>query len=104
MLEFIKMFGLGILYTILFPLMVVFFGIVLVYTVLNYLVLEVINFVGFFFGNTFTTETELEKKLKEMRMSKKENSVVEASAQVVYQYESNPERVNVSEQEGGDNK
>ena len=63
MLEFIKMFGLGILYTILFPFIVAIFALYLVYVVGNYLVLEAINFFGFFFGYTFTTETELEKKI-----------------------------------------
>ena len=63
MLEFIKMFGLGILYTLLFPFIVVFFVLNLVYVFFNYLVLEVVNIVGFFFGYTFTIETELEKRL-----------------------------------------
>lgn len=67
MLEFIKMFGLGILYTILFPFIVVFFALVLVGVLINYLVLEVINLSGFFFGNTFTVETKLDKKLKQMK-------------------------------------
>lgn len=67
MLEFIKMFGLGILYTILFPFIVVFFVLVLVGVLINYLVLEVINLSGFFFGNTFTVETKLDKKLRQMK-------------------------------------
>lgn len=67
MLEFIKMFGLGILYTILFPFIVVFFALVLVGVLINYLVLEVINLSGFFFGNTFTVETKLDKKLRQMK-------------------------------------
>lgn len=67
MLEFIKMFGLGILYTILFPFIVVFFAVVLVYVVINYLVHEVVNFFGFFLGHTFTTDTALDIKLKEIK-------------------------------------
>lgn len=63
MLEFIKMFGLGILYTVLFPLIVVIFALYMIYTLGNYLVLEVINLVGFFFGYSFSVETELEKRL-----------------------------------------
>lgn len=67
MLEFIKMFGLGILYTILFPFIVVIFAAFLVYVFCDYLVLEVKTLVGFFFGYTFTTDTQLEIKLKEMK-------------------------------------
>lgn len=70
MLEFIKMFGLGILYTILFPFILVFFALCLVYVLINYIVNELINFLGFFFGRTFTVETELEKKLREMKEEK----------------------------------
>ena len=76
MLEFIKMFGLGILYTILFPFIVAIFALYLVYVIGNYLVLETINFCGFFFGYTFTTETELEKKLAEMKESSKDTNEV----------------------------
>ena len=76
MLEFIKMFGLGILYTILFPFIVAIFALYLVYVVGNYLVLEAINFCGFFFGYTFTTETELEKQLAEMKEGPKEEKEV----------------------------
>lgn len=71
MLEFIKMFGLGILYTILFPFMVIFFALSLVFVLGNYLFLEVKTCVGFFFGYTFTTDTQLEKKLKEIKREKK---------------------------------
>ena len=60
MLEFIKMFGLGVLYTILLPFIVAFFALSLVFVFSNYLVLEAKTLFGFFFGYTFTTETELE--------------------------------------------
>ena len=68
MLEFIKMFGLGILYTLLFPFMVVIFLLYVAYVFINYLVLEITNFFGFFFGYTFTVETELESKLASMKI------------------------------------
>lgn len=93
MLEFIKMFGLGMLYTLLFPLIVLFFGLSLVYVFINYLVNESMHIFGFFFGYTFTVETELEKKLKEM---KEENKKVQ---EVSYAY--NEEVVSV--EEGSDN-
>ena len=67
MLEFIKMFGLGILYTLLLPFIVVFFALSLVFVFANYLVLESKTLFGFFFGYTFTTDTELEEKLQEMK-------------------------------------
>ena len=72
MLEFIKMFGLGILYTILSPLILAFFLLFVVYSVFNYLVYEVIYLGGFFLGKRFTVETPLEKKLVEMRKATKE--------------------------------
>lgn len=84
MLEFIKMFGLGILYTILFPFIVAIFVLYLVYVIGNYLVLEAINFCGFFFGYTFTTETELEKKLAEMKEMQKESKEVANNAEVFF--------------------
>lgn len=67
MLEFIKMFGMGILYTILFPFIIAIFALYVVYVFGNYLVFEAINFFGFFFGYSFTSQTELEKKLENMK-------------------------------------
>ena len=76
MLEFIKMFGLGILYTLLFPFILVFFALSVVYVIINYLVAEIVNFFGFFFGHTFTVETKLEKQLKEMKEEKVNSSEI----------------------------
>ena len=67
MLEFIKMFGLGILYTIISPVLLVIFLLFVLYSFFNYLVYEVIYLGGFFMGKRFTTETELEKKLTLMK-------------------------------------
>jgi hypothetical protein len=69
-LEFIKMFGIGVLYTLLSPFILAFFLIFVVYSIVNYLVFEVINLGGFFLGKRFTTETELEKKLAKMKQEK----------------------------------
>lgn len=80
MLEFIKMFGLGILYTILFPFLVIIFALFLVYVFVDYIVLEIKTLVGFFFGYTFTTDTELELQLEELKEAKsevQENDVLE---------------------------
>ena len=98
MLEFIKMFGLGILYTILFPFIVLFFGIYLVYVFVNYLVIESISLFGFFFGYTFATDTELEKKLNEMK-EHNEKSKQEVSS-VAYEYD--PSVSEVNDEEGSD--
>ena len=87
MLEFIKMFGLGVLYTIAFPVVVVVFAIYLVYAFFNYLVMESITLFGFFFGYTFSTETETERVLRE-----KKEEVEEKNTKVVYEY-------NVSDEE-----
>ena len=80
MLEFIKMFGLGILYTILFPVIVLIFALYLVYIFLNYLVMESISIFGFFFGYTFSEETKLEQELSKMKEegTKKEKDVTYA--------------------------
>lgn len=99
MLEFIKMFGLGILYTILFPFILVFFALVLVFMLLNYLVMETVNCVGFFFGHTFTVETELDKELK--RMKEERNKEVE-SEKVLVKSEANLIEEPSLENEGGD--
>ena len=72
MLEFIKMFGLGIVYTIFFPVIIAIFALYIVYVFFNYLVLEAINLFGFFFGYNFTVETELEKKLATIKESHRE--------------------------------
>ena len=67
MLEFIKMFGLGILYTVRSPIILAIFVLFVVYSLFNYLVFEVINLIGFFAGKKFTAETDLDLKLKKMR-------------------------------------
>ena len=67
MLEFIKMFGLGVLYTILSPILLVVFALFVVYVFFNYLVLETINFFGFFFGYTFSSKTKLEEALEKQK-------------------------------------
>ena len=92
MLEFIKMFGLGILYTILFPFIVLIFGAYLVYACVNYVVLEFMAIIGFFFGYTFTAETELERKLNEM----KEHSEKETH-NVSYEYDPSSGELNSGE-------
>lgn len=101
MLEFIKMFGLGILYTILFPVIVFIFALYLVYVFCNYLVIECLSLFGFFFGYTFSVETELEKKLREL---KEASSVENKKAQeITYEYNPSTESdTNVDVMEGSD--
>ena len=70
MLEFIKMFGLGIFYTILSPIILLFFLLCVVYTIGNYLVCEVIYLSGFFMGKRFSEHTALDKKLEKMKKEK----------------------------------
>ena len=70
MLEFIKMFGLGILYTLFLPFIIVIFVVYLIYVFFNYLVIESKTLFGFFFGYTFSEETELEKKLEMLKLEK----------------------------------
>jgi len=82
MLEFIKMFGLGILYTILFPFIVAIFALFLVYGLFNYFVLECINLFGFFLGYTFTVETELDRKLDEMKYESEQENGEEGKLQL----------------------
>ena len=67
MLEFIKRFGLGILYTVLSPVILAIFLLFVLYAFFNYLVFEVINLVGFFAGKKLSEETELDKKLTKIR-------------------------------------
>ena len=98
MLEFIKMFGLGILYTILFPFIVLIFAIYLVYVFVNYLVVESLTLFGFFFGYTFTTETELEKKLRESKENNEREK--EEAKEIVYEYD--PSVSGVKNEEGSD--
>lgn len=75
MLEFIKMFGMGILYTILSPVILAFFLLFLVYSIFNYLVCEAIYLGGFFFGRKFDDKTELEKKYLKLKKEKEENQI-----------------------------
>ena len=58
MLEFIKMFGMGIVYTILSPFILAFFLLFVVYSLFNYLVCEFIYLGGFFLGKRFDDTTE----------------------------------------------
>ena len=69
----------------------------------NYLVNESIHFFGFFFGHTFTEETVLERKLKEM---KNENVVVgetNVQKEVVYTYANEDVNQEVNVEKGSDN-
>ena len=75
MLEFIKMFGLGILYTILSPVFLLVFLLFVLFALGNYFVFEVINLVGFFAGKRFSVETDLDKKLKQIRAERQETHV-----------------------------
>ena len=84
MLEFIKMFGLGILYTLLLPFIIAIFICYIIYVFFNYLVLEAINLFGFFFGYTFTPETELEKKLESMRVKPEQEKNQEATGDELF--------------------
>lgn len=69
MLEFFKLFGQGILYTILSPFILAYFAIFLAYTMLNYLVCEVYSVVSFFFGGGCSKKTKLERELEKQEMS-----------------------------------
>jgi len=114
MLEFIKMFGMGILYTILFPFIVAIFAGYLVYVFGNYLVMESINIFGYFFGYTFSDETDLERKLREMKegpeLEKEESEEVEESVtvpvkeetKIVYQYEGDTTEFSMEDEKGSD--
>ena len=73
MLEFIKMFGMGILYTILSPFILAFFLLFVVYSVFNYLVCEAIYLGGFFFGRRFDDKTDLEKQYLKLKKEREEN-------------------------------
>lgn len=101
MLEFIKMFGLGILYTILFPLIMAVFALSLVYVFCNYIVNECIHFFGFFFGYTFSVETELEKKLREIKEGNKKAEEFVENSEVSYAYSEDSNEV-VLEEKGSD--
>ena len=72
MLEFIKMFGMGILYTILSPVILLVFLIFVAYSIVNYFVCEVIYLSGFFMGKRFEEQTKLDKALAKRRKEKKE--------------------------------
>ena len=112
MLEVIKMFGVGILYTILFPFIVAIFAGYLVYVFGNYLVMESINIFGFFFGYTFSEETELERKLREMKegpeleeneeTEERETVSVKEETKVVYQYEGDTTEFSMEDEKGSD--
>ncbi len=103
MLEFIKMFGLGILYTILFPFIVAIFALALVYVFVSYLVMESISIFGFFFGYTFTSETELEKKLREMKEDGEQPVEIQEEKPVeTVSYTYNSQGVVVEEEKGSD--
>lgn len=106
MLEFIKMFGLGIVYTLLSPIFALILLVVIAYSVVNYLVLEVINLSGFFFGRRVVAETKLDKQLKlskEEEHARKE-ALKAAEAQRVSQMQSfnEPQDISWNQNEGGD--
>ncbi len=75
MLEFIKMFGLGIVYTILSPVFLVVFALFAIYSLFNYLACEAINLGGFFLGRKFDEKTSLDKQY--LKMKKEEEKTEE---------------------------
>lgn len=77
MLEFLKMFGMGILYAILSPLIFAFFLLFVVYSFINYLVCEVVNLGGFFLGKRFEARTQLEKDLAKAKEETVQETVEE---------------------------
>lgn len=70
MLEFIKMFGLGVFYTLISPLILVFFILCIFYALINYFVCEAINLSGFFLGKRFVAETKLQKDMEKSKKKK----------------------------------
>ena len=89
MLEFIKMFGMGILYTILSPFILAFYLLFVVYSFFNYLVCESIYLGGFFLGRKFDDTTELERKLIKVKKEKEalKQKELELNNQVVITHE-----------------
>ena len=84
MLEFIKMFGIGVLYTLLSPFIAAVFALFLVYALVNYFVCEIINLSGYFMGKKFTAETKLEKDFeKKKKLSEDESSGIETDESIV---------------------
>lgn len=83
MLEFIKMFLLGIFYTLISPLILLFFLLFVVYSLGNYLVCEVINLSGFFLGKRFVAETDLEKTMARARKKKREEAEMKENQEVI---------------------
>lgn len=83
MLEFIKMFGMGIMYTILSPFILAFFALFLVYSLFNYFVCEVINLSGYFLGKRFTAQTVLDKEYSKIQKEKDEIRGVVKESEVV---------------------
>jgi hypothetical protein len=71
------MFGMGILYTILSPVILALFLAFLIYSFVNYLVCEGIYLGGFFLGKKFVAETELDKKFAKIKEEKKQASAHE---------------------------
>lgn len=81
MLEFIKMFGVGVLYTLLSPFIAALFALFLVYALVNYLVCEIINLSGYFMGKRFTAETKLEKDFEKKKKLEEAGVSVEVEAE-----------------------
>lgn len=78
MLEFIKMFGMGILYTILSPVILAVFLLFVAYSLVNYLVCEAIYLAGFFLGKKFDEKTSLDKTLAKMKEEKEKEVSVDS--------------------------
>ena len=72
MLEFIKMFGMGIFYTIVSPIVLAFFVLFLIYSFFNYLVCEIINLSGFFLGKKFKAQTQLDKEYLKIKKERED--------------------------------
>ncbi len=67
MVEFLRLFGQGVFFTLISPILALIWLLGVVYTLLNYIIYEIKNFSSFFVGKPLNTPNKLEIELEEKK-------------------------------------
>jgi len=67
MVEFLRLFGQGVFFTLISPFLALIWALGVVYTLLNYIIYGIKNFSSFFVGKPLNTPDRLEIELEEKK-------------------------------------
>lgn len=74
MVEFLRLFGQGVFFTLISPFLALVLLLGVVYNFLNYIIFEIKNFSSFFVGKPLDTPNQLELELEERKAEEASSS------------------------------